>query len=141
VNIRFNAWIGYKLTGNENLAALFARRFSPEYKIAFEAWLRTDPRMRPDAPPGPSFMTGHVDPSMATAKERSRKAQQALNEGTAARSRAEGYVKITVVLATVLFLIALSQRFRAEVVGIAVLVVAGTMIAYALFMCLRLPRH
>lgn len=136
----FNAWIGYKTAGDEKLAALFERRFSPEYRQAFDAWMKTDPLTSPDAPPGPTDMPGYVNPSMAEAGERNREAHRALEEGTAARGRAERYVKITVVLATVLFLIALSQRFRAEGVRIAMLAVAGSMIAYALIMCLRLPR-
>ena len=32
------------------------RRFSPAYKVAFEAWLATDPLHDPNAPAGPSFM-------------------------------------------------------------------------------------
>ena len=39
-------------------------------------------------------------------------ATETLDAGTAARRRADEYIFITVVLATVLFLLVLSQRFR-----------------------------
>lgn len=52
----FNTWIEARLEGRMKLAALYERRFSPEHKVAFDAWLATDPFSNPGAPPGPSFM-------------------------------------------------------------------------------------
>src|SRR4029453_166676 len=37
----FNTWIQAKQQGNEQLAARYVRRFSPEYKVGFDAWLKT----------------------------------------------------------------------------------------------------
>jgi predicted dehydrogenase len=52
----FNTWIEARNEGRTELAALYERRFSPEFKAAVDAWLATRPFANPDAPPGPSFM-------------------------------------------------------------------------------------
>jgi hypothetical protein len=43
-------------SGQHKLAQLFERRFRPEFRVAFEAWKKTDPLNNPDAPPGPLMM-------------------------------------------------------------------------------------
>ena len=52
----FNTWIQAHEEGNEKLAGLYVRRFSDEYRVAFDAWLKTHPFTNPDAPAGPNFM-------------------------------------------------------------------------------------
>ena len=52
----FNTWIEARNEGRDDLAALYERRFSPEFKVAFDAWIALDPFSNPDAPPGPGFM-------------------------------------------------------------------------------------
>ena len=54
--VTFNTWIQATTAGNDKLAAGYARRFSPEYRVAFDAWLKTNPAHNPHAPPGPTFM-------------------------------------------------------------------------------------
>jgi hypothetical protein len=39
----FNAWLQARASDNAQLQAAFVRRFTPEYRSAFEAWLKTDP--------------------------------------------------------------------------------------------------
>ncbi len=39
----FNTWIEARSEGRSELAALHERRFSPEFKLAFDAWLAADP--------------------------------------------------------------------------------------------------
>jgi hypothetical protein len=39
----FNTWIQVRTEGRQRLATLYERRFSPEFKIAFDAWIMTKP--------------------------------------------------------------------------------------------------
>src|SRR6266496_1758985 len=39
----FGFWLNAKAQGNEADAKLFERRFRPEYRVAFKAWLALDP--------------------------------------------------------------------------------------------------
>jgi hypothetical protein len=137
----FNTWIEARFEKRTELAALYERRFSPEYKVAFDAWLATEPFSNPDALPGPSFMPEYVNTEIERGSELNERAAHAFDEGTAARRRADDYIRTTVVLATVLFLLALSQRFGLFRVRVAVLVLAGGLMLYGLLTILTLPRH
>jgi len=128
----FNTWIQAKNDGNDALAALYARRFSPEFRIAFDAWIATHPFSDPNAPPGPSFMPQYHNPLIDEGNQLNDEGTATFDEGTQAREISDDYIRTTVVLATVLFLLALSQRFRLRQVRIAVLIVSGMLMAYGL---------
>jgi hypothetical protein len=68
----FGFWLNAKAQGNEADAKLFERRFRPEYRAAFNAWLALDPFNNPEAPPGPIFMPQYenAQAELARAKER-----------------------------------------------------------------------
>ena len=136
----FNTWIEARFEGRMKLAALYERRFSPEYKVAFDAWLATDPFSNPGALPGPSFMPEYVNAEIQRGSELNELATHVFDEGTAARGRADDYIRTTVVLATVLFLLALSQRFRVFRIRVGVLVLAGGLMLYGLFTLITFPR-
>ena len=61
-------------------------------------------------------------------------------EGTKARAIAENYVRSTVLLATVLFLVAIAQRFKIRNVRRGLLLVASTLMIYALVDVAMYPR-
>jgi hypothetical protein len=136
----FNTWIQSKSAGRARLAALYERRFSPEYKVAFDAWLATKPFSNPDAPAGPSFMPQYVNPQIERGKTANRRAGHMFEQGTIARENSDEYVRATVLLATVLFLLALSQRFKVPRVRIGVVVSASALMIYALSLLARFPR-
>jgi hypothetical protein len=136
----FNTWIQAESAGQTELADLYVRRFSPEFRLAFEAWLALDPFEHSGAPPGPSFMAEYENPLLEEGTALHERARVVFDEGTEARDISERYVQITVLLATVLFMIALGQRFRLRNVRIGVLVVAGLLFAYDLVALVRLPR-
>jgi hypothetical protein len=136
----FNTWIQAKSSGDEKLAALYVRRFSPEFRVAFDAWIALHPLSNPDAPPGPSFMPEYVNDQLEQGKAMNERSNRVFDDGTRAKSQSDDYIRTTVVLATVLFLLAISQRFRVSRVRIGVLVVAGALMLYGLVTILTFPR-
>jgi hypothetical protein len=136
----FNTWIQAKQDGNDALAALYVRRFSPEFETAFDAWIATHPFSNPDSPPGPSFMPQYRNPQIDEGNAMNDEANAIFDEGTQAREVSDDYIRTTVVLATVLFLLALSQRFRVRGVRIAVLIVSGLLMVYGLATILSFKR-
>jgi hypothetical protein len=122
------------------LAALYVRRFSNEFKVAFDAWLKTNPFSNPNAPPGPSFMPEYRNPQILQGAAANHEASRIFDEGTAARKQSEEYTRTTVVLATVLFLVALSPRFQSRRVRFALLLLTGGLAIYALVTILGFPR-
>jgi hypothetical protein len=129
----FSAWLQARAASNPQLQATFVRRFSPEYRAAFGAWLKTEPFTNPDAPPGPGYMPEYHNPQVEQASELNEKAATLEHAGTEARHTAEQYVRATVLFALVLFLIAVGQRFRLRGVRIATIVLALGLFAYGLY--------
>src|SRR5215510_14438451 len=84
----FNTWIVAFSEGKTEIAHLYVDRFSPEYKVAFDAWLATMPFTNPDAPPGPSFMPEYHNAQTEHAAELNREATATFDEGTEARDTA-----------------------------------------------------
>ncbi len=58
----FTAWLQAYDAGDKSLQALLERRFTPEYKKAFDAWVAIDGMHDPTAPPGPRYMEEYEDP-------------------------------------------------------------------------------
>jgi hypothetical protein len=138
--LALNAWIEAKARKDENLVGFYQRRFTPEFRVAFEAWLKTDPLENPKAPIGPTFMPEYHNARLAEAQRLNEEATAEFTEGTEARETAEKYVRITVVLATVLFLIALAQRFKLRMVRMGLFVVATVLTGYAIVTVAMYPR-
>jgi hypothetical protein len=136
----FNTWIQAKNEGRDELAELYVRRFSDEFKIAFDAWLKTDPFSNPTAPPGPSFMPEYRNPQILQGAATNHEASRIFDEGTVARKQSEEYTGTTVVLATVLFLVALAPRFQSRRVRFALLLLTGGLAVYALVTIHGFPR-
>jgi hypothetical protein len=137
----FNTWIQATFAGEDALAAFYVRRFSPEYKVAFDAWLLTDPLHNPaTAPPGPISMPDYHNALLEKSDRLNAAASAAFAAGTHARETAESYVRVTVLMAMVLFLIAISQRFKLRNVRVAVSVVAGVVLVVSLVDVASLPR-
>jgi hypothetical protein len=131
--ITFNDWLQATHAGNATLAAFYERRFSPPYKVAFDAWLKTDPLHNPKAPSGPGSMPQYHNPLLDQANALNNQASATFEKGTSARETADDYVRATVLLATVLFLVALSQRFKDRRVRAGLLIVALAIVVYSLF--------
>lgn len=110
-SIAFNAWFAAAMLQNEEAMEFAEARFRPEFDVAFQAWLETDPLNNPDAPAGPTLMPEYEQPELAEAAELDRRAEELSAEGAESAETADRYVRITVFLATVLFLVGISGHF------------------------------
>ena len=133
------AWIQSVTSGDKAAAEVLRQRFTPEYQVAFDAWLQLHPLTNHEAPAGPRFMPQFKDRLAGKAVVLGRQATAAFNDGVLFRSRAEHYVRITVVLAAVLVLIALGMRFKIRGVRYAVNAVAGVFLIYCVFLVITYP--
>jgi hypothetical protein len=135
----FSAWLEARAANNPQLQAMLERRFSPEYRTAFAAWLDTEPFTNPDAPPGPGYLPEYHNPQFEQAEKLNEQAATLEEAGTEARHTAEEYVRATVLFALVLFLVAVGQRFRLRGVRIATIAIALGLFSYGLFQIATLP--
>lgn len=130
--VTFNTWIDATRRQDKVLAEVYVHRFSPEYRIAFDAWLKREPFTRSDAPPGPSFMPEYHNALLAHSAQLDGAANSAFQRGMQARATSEKYVRTTLLLATILFVVTLAQRFKTHKVRYGLLLVAATVMAYTL---------
>ena len=136
----FNTWLQAKLGGNEKMAELLERRFTDDYQPSFKAWLSTDPFNNPEAPPGPTLMPEYVNHLEKKGLELRRQANEAFESGRLSREIAEDYVRLTVFLATVLFLVAISQRFKNHWTRLGLLSTAALATLITLILLISYPR-
>jgi hypothetical protein len=135
-----NTWLQAMTAGETKLADILVRRFTPNYRVAFDAWLKTDPLTNARAPAGPRYMPQYKDPLAAQSSALSTQSTYSYDHGVASRETADKYVRLTVILAAVLFLVAIGQRFRVRRVRQAVLCVAGGLIVYCAVLLIIYPR-
>jgi len=133
-------WMQAETSGQKKLADLYERRFFPEFRPAFEAWKMTDPLNNPNAPPGPFHMPEYRNSKAEEAVRLAAQASDIFEQGDLARHRSDDYVRETVMLATVLLLTAISQRFKVRSVRIGLIVVAGVLLSLSVYHIVSLPQ-
>lgn len=136
----FNSWLAAKLDGKTQTAEFFERRFREEYRLAFAAWTKTDPFNNTQAPPGPIFMPEYHNAKHEQFLGLTKQAAEMAEQGTKSGETGDQYVRITVLLATVLLITAIGQRFRFKFVRIVFMILASLLLCLPLWQLLLLPR-
>ena len=135
----FMEWIGAIATDNQPLEDFYIERFRPGMRAAVDAWLETDPENNPDAPPHPFILPEYTvtEDSIATAAE-----EESAETWVKAREydqRADRYVLLTVVFASVLFFAGISEKFEEDRVRIGVLIMGTLLFTGAFGLMLSYP--
>jgi hypothetical protein len=132
----FEAWFTAFTLNSPQKEAIAEHRFRPVFRVAFNAWMATDPLHNPKAPPGPTYMPQYKLPAQAQANRYDAQANAKFNQGSADGTTADNYVRITVFLAAVLFLVGIGSSFKLYGVrysligfGAALLIVSIVLIA------------
>jgi hypothetical protein len=133
-------WLKASAGRDKNLIDVFERRIRPEFRPAFESWKKTDPLHNPNAPPGPLAMPEYRNADLAAAAQMSDEASALFAEGTKSRETSDNYVRATVLLATVLLLVAISQRFHTHAVRVGLATLALLLLLIPLWRIVTLPR-
>jgi hypothetical protein len=136
----FTAWLQAHYDNKPQLQEDLEHRFSPDYKVAFDAWLKTDPFTNDDAPVGPAAVREYHNRLAEEADETTKEADRIFDSGHDAAHEAESYVRDTVLFAMVLFLVAMAQRFTRRATRISMNALAGLILVLVLISLLRLPR-
>jgi hypothetical protein len=136
----FNTWLQAKTSGNEKMAELLERRFSGDFEPAFRAWLTTDPFNNPKAPPGPMFMPQYHNHLEKEGAELRGLTSEAFELGVSSREIGEDYVRLTVFLAIILFMVAIGQRSRGDLPHLILLSIAVISTCVILTLLIIYPR-
>jgi hypothetical protein len=138
--LAFNAWLGAHSLGDVEDEAIALRRFRPGFRVAFDAWLATDPDHNPDAPPGPQAMPEYVQPDVKRAERLNDEGEELFAEGSDQGQDGDDYVRTTVYLATVLFLVGFSTHFPVRTARYGLLGVGAVILIFSIVQLIVLPK-
>jgi hypothetical protein len=135
----FNTWWTAFTLDDPQKQALAERRFRPEFKVAFDAWMATDPFHNPRAPPGPTYMPQYRLADQAKAEALDRRAEAASAAGNHAGEVGDDYIRITVFLAAVLFLVGIGSTFKLHTIRYALITIGSVLLMLATVLILQQP--
>jgi hypothetical protein len=98
--------------GEKEYAEFLYKRFRPEMRKAFDAWLRTDPFRNPAAPPHPFSMAEYAQREADEARRKEEESARYLAEAEQANEISDRYVLFTVMLSIILFFGGIGGTFR-----------------------------
>jgi hypothetical protein len=140
----FNAWFTAFTLNSPQKEAIAVRRFRPAFRVAFNAWMATDPLHNPKAPPGPTYMPQYKLPAQAQSNAFDNRADAKFNQGDADGTTADNYVRITVFLAAVLFLVGIGSSFKLYGVRYSLIGVGAVLLIVSIVLITQepgLPSH
>jgi hypothetical protein len=117
----FTQWVDAYARDEAELAAFYDKRFRPEFKPAFEAWVATRPRKNPSAPLSPFAMPQYKLAANAAADRLEVKAAASSKRAGAFIQRADDYSLAVVLFASSLFFAGISTRLRSSTTRMVVL--------------------
>ena len=135
----FNAWFGAYIGGHKQAALVAQRRFRPAYEVAFNAWMATHPFTNPHAPAGPAYMPQYKLVGDEESAKLDAAAEANYAEGQKAAEHADDYIRTTVILASVLFLVGISSHFRLKAVRMGLISVGVALLLVAIVAIASLP--
>src|SRR5215217_80476 len=135
----FNAWFTAFTLDDPQKQAIAVRRFRPEFRAAFDAWMATDPLHNPRAAPEPTYMPEYKLADQAKADALDREAEAASAAGDHAAVVGDEYIRITVFLAAVLFLVGIGSTFKLPNVRYALITVGAVLLIVATVLIVRQP--
>jgi hypothetical protein len=136
----FEAWFAAYTAGNQKAMEIAERRFRPGFKVAFDAWRATNPETNPNAPRGPTYVPEYHQPGLRVAAALNSQADEAFAAGEEAGSRSDDYIRTTVFLASVLFLVGISTRFPLRGGRYALVGLGAALLIVSFVLLLQLPR-
>src|SRR5512133_3166446 len=110
----FTQWVDAYARDETELAAFYDKRFRPELKPAFNAWVATRPRKNPSAPLSPFAMPQYKLAANAAADRLEVKAAAASQRAGEFIQRADDYSLAVVLFASALFFAGISTRLHSS---------------------------
>ena len=138
-SVSFNAVETAYASGDARVYRIAVRRLRPGYRPAFRAWVATHPLKNPKAPPDPAYMPQYRVPEAAQAIALNAQADALFSQGESAAGTEDKYVRLTVLLAAVLFLVGIGSRFPVRAARHGIIGVAGVLLIIAVVQLLGLP--
>lgn len=119
----FTQWVDAYARNETKLADFYRRRFRPEFKPAFEAWVATKPLKNPAAPLSPFAMPQYKLAARAESDRLQAQAEVFAAQVLRNIQRASNYVLAVVLFASALFFAGMSTKLTAPKLRVAMLTI------------------
>jgi hypothetical protein len=134
----FALWFTAFSGGNVEAMSMAESMFSAELDVAFDAW-REQVDTGDATSGGPLQMPEYERPELAEAEALEAEATALSDEGATAGATADDYVRTTLYLASVLFLVGISGHFRVRAARASLVVVGLGLTLFAISQIIGLP--
>lgn len=129
----FTNWVNAYAENKTELEKFYRDRFRQEFKPAFEAWVNSHPRTNPDAAPSPFQLPEYRLSLKDKAAQLEDEAAQDGREAQTANQISGNYVRNALILATVLFIVGISQHVKWQPMRLVMVIVAAAIFAIGLY--------
>jgi hypothetical protein len=136
----FEAWFDAYVADDQEAMAIAERRFRPEFAVAFKAWRATTRRRTQQRLAARPTCPQYGQPKLDQAKALDEKADKAFAAGVSAGQISDNYVRATVFLASVLFLVGISSHFPSRGARYGLIALSAAVLVGALVQLAQLPR-
>jgi hypothetical protein len=138
-SVSFNGLFAAYTTHDPKLFKIMLHRMRPGYLVAVNAWLATHPLKNPHAPPDPSYMPQYKIPQQTEARALDAQSQRDFIEAQGGSGTADKYVRLTVFLAAVLFLVGIASHFPVRSARYGLIGIASLLLIVSAVQLLGLP--
>ncbi len=139
--LTFNAWLGAHALGNPTAEEVAARRFRPELQRRVRRHgSRPIPTAIPTRRPGRRRCRSTANPTSAAPSGCGRSADELFAKGSDQGQTGDDYVRMTVYLASVLFLVGISTHFPVRAARYGLLVIGGVILIVSAVQLIGLPK-
>jgi hypothetical protein len=125
--------------GDEFLFDFLMARFRPEMKTAVEAWIETQPLINPNAPSSPFEMDQYQSEAQDEADRFLEEVDAHLEEARQNDQRADSYILLTVIFASVLFFGGMSTEFKSLKIRIGLVAFSSLTFLVTTFIVITFP--
>jgi hypothetical protein len=135
----FIQWVNATAAGNRKLAAFYRRRFRPEFRPAFAAWLATRPLSNPKAPATPFALPQYRPAELQRARQLEATADLRQAAAGRANKNADDDLLAVVLFASSLFFAGISTKLHSPRQREALLGLGGLIFLTALIWIATIP--
>jgi hypothetical protein len=135
----FNSWMTEQFRGDAQLRQFLEQHFRPEFKVAFEDWIKSDPLHSPTAAGTPFVLSSYHLSAADSAYRYEAQADSAETLSAHANATSDAYVLTAVILATVMFFAGTAQQTKVAYLRLFLLGLAGLACVGAVARLFTLP--
>lgn len=134
----FSQWLNAQVTNRDELAEAYRRRFPPQFRQRFEAWLALNPLHSASAPSSP-FELPQSEAEAVRASELEARSEASFQRAQQATEFGDRFGQVNVIFASTMFIAGMGNQFGGRQLRVALLVLGLLTLSIGFWRLLQLP--